>query len=67
MFKATGISQNATYNAIIKELRLEAGSFSGQGEAAKILQTSSEVDLKAFEPQLLVYPEDEPTRRRTRK
>jgi hypothetical protein len=53
-FKATGISQIASYNKVLKELRLEALSFSGQGDAAKMLQMGQEVDLDSLEPQLLI-------------
>jgi hypothetical protein len=34
----------------LKELRLEALSFSGHGDAAKMLQTGQEVDFELFEP-----------------
>jgi hypothetical protein len=61
-FKATGTSQNATYNNVLKEFRLEALSFSGHGDAAKMLQMGQEVDLESLEPQLLIYPETETNR-----
>jgi hypothetical protein len=38
-------------------LRLEALSFSGHADAAKMLQMGQEVDLESLEPQLLIYPE----------
>jgi hypothetical protein len=47
---------------VLKELRLEALSFLGHGDAAKMLQMGQEVDLESLEPQFLIYPETEKNR-----
>jgi hypothetical protein len=44
MFKTKGMEQRVTYDAILKELIIEANRFKGFGDAALMLKQKAEVD-----------------------
>jgi hypothetical protein len=59
MIKTKGMDQRVTYDAILKELIIEANRFKGFGDAALMLKQNSEVDLEEFKPTLTVIALEE--------
>jgi hypothetical protein len=62
MFKTKGMDQRVTYDAILKELIVEANRLKGFGDAALTLKLNREIDLDELKPKLTVVSEEESNR-----